>query len=66
MDPIGSNSDWLGGSLATKVGEAPVSAHFAFLAGGVVLKKEVPEESQRCFSAFVLGAAACSILLLLL
>lgn len=59
---------WLAGRI-TQVGEATIAVLFAFLAGGVVLnvlKEELPEERQSRFSAFLLGAAAYSFLLLLL
>lgn len=54
--------------LATNVPALLVSALFAFLAGGVilnVLKEELPEDRQSRFSAFALGAASYSALLLL-
>ncbi len=59
---------WILG-LATNISEAATSALFAFLAGGIVLnvlKEELPEERQSRFSAFALGAAGYTLLLLLL
>jgi hypothetical protein len=55
--------------LATNINEAATSVLFALLAGGIVLnvlKEELPEERQSRFSAFALGAAGYTILLLLL
>ncbi|QHL87292.1 hypothetical protein GU926_07540 [Nibribacter ruber] len=59
---------WMVG-LALAVSEAATALLLAFLAGGVilnVLKEELPEERKSFFSAFLVGAAAYSLLLLLL
>ncbi len=58
---------WLVGVL-TEIDEAALAVLFAFLAGGVilnVLKEELPEERQSRFSAFLLGTAGYTVLLLL-
>ena len=58
---------WLVGVL-TEINEAALAVLFAFLGGGVilnVLKEELPEERQSRFSAFALGAAGYTVLLLL-
>ena len=59
---------WILGAF-TEISEAALAVLIGFLAGGVilnVLKEELPEERRSRFSAFVLGAAACSTLLLAL
>jgi zinc transporter ZupT len=59
---------WVLGS-GTEIQASAIAVLFAFLAGGVVLnvlKEELPEERESCFWAFVLGAAAYTILLLAL
>jgi hypothetical protein len=59
---------WAVGVL-TEVRHEFVAVLFAFLAGGIVLnvlKEELPEERRSRFWAFALGAAAYTILLLLL
>jgi zinc transporter ZupT len=56
-----------GVSYLTGFGRTMVSFLLAFLAGGIilnVLKEELPEERQSRFSAFVLGTAAYTLLLL--
>jgi hypothetical protein len=58
---------WLVG-LSTEISEHATGALFAFLAGGVVLnvlKEELPEERRSRFSAFALGVAAYTLLLML-
>jgi hypothetical protein len=53
----------------TEISEAALAILIGFLAGGVilnVLKEELPEERRSRFSAFALGAAAYSTLLLAL
>ena len=55
--------------LAIEVTEPATALLLAFLAGGVVLnvlKEELPEERESRFSAFLIGATAYSLLLLLL
>ncbi|GAB2548722.1 hypothetical protein [Rufibacter soli] len=55
--------------LVIEVTEPVTALLLAFLAGGVVLnvlKEELPEERESRFSAFLLGAVAYSLLLLLL
>ncbi|MDM9383835.1 hypothetical protein QUB80_24425 [Chlorogloeopsis sp. ULAP01] len=59
---------WVLGSRI-EIPAAAIAVLFAFLAGGVilnVLKEELPEERESSFWAFMLGAAAYSILLLAL
>ena len=54
---------------AGEISEAAISLLFSFLAGSVilnVLKEELPEERQSRFGAFLTGAFAYTILLLLL
>lgn len=54
--------------LFGNISEAALAVLFAFLAGGVmlnVLKEELPEERQSRFWAFVLGAGAYTVVLLL-
>jgi len=58
---------WLIG-VFTEVSQATLAVLTAFLAGGVilnVLKEELPEERQSRFTAFLLGAAGYTIVLLL-
>lgn len=60
---VGSVIGW-GGNISP----AAISVLFSFLAGGImlnVLKEELPEERQSRFGAFILGAFAYTILLLL-
>lgn len=55
--------------MVEELGFSAVHMLFAFLAGGIVLnvmKEELPERRKSRFSAFALGAAAYSALLLLL
>lgn len=54
--------------IYTQISPEMIALLFAFLAGGVilnVLKEELPEERESRFSAFAFGAAAYSVLLLL-
>jgi hypothetical protein len=54
--------------LLTPIHELLLAVLFAFLAGGVILnviKEELPEEQERLFWAFTLGAALYTVLLLL-
>lgn len=53
--------------LATDISEVALAVLIAFLAGGVVLnvlKEELPEERESRFSAFVIGVAAYTALLI--
>ncbi|ALI98166.1 hypothetical protein [Rufibacter tibetensis] len=59
---------WVMG-LLLEISDAATALLLAFLAGGVVLnvlKEELPEERESKFSAFLIGATAYSVLLLLL
>lgn len=59
---------WVVGAF-TEISEAALAVLIGFLAGGVilnVLKEELPEERRSRFSAFALGAAVYSTLLLTL
>ncbi|QLC35057.1 hypothetical protein EFA46_012430 (plasmid) [Halarchaeum sp. CBA1220] len=58
----------LGVGFAVPIGRQALAVLFAFLAGGVILnviKEEVPEERESRFSAFALGAAGYTAVLLL-
>jgi hypothetical protein len=50
--------------LFFEVSEADLAVLFAFLAGGIVLKEEIPEERESSVGAFALGAAAYTAILL--
>ncbi len=57
---------WAAGAV-TEVPEAFLGLLLAFLAGGVILnvmKEELPAERESRFSAFVLGAAGYTVVLL--
>ena len=55
--------------MVTGVDDAMLAVLFAAVAGAVilnVLKEELPDERESCFSAFLGGAAAYTVLLILL
>jgi hypothetical protein len=58
---------WVVG-ISTGISEAAIAVLFAFLAGGIVLnvlKEELAEERVSSFFAFILGAAAYTVILLI-
>ncbi|GAX37811.1 hypothetical protein NIES3585_38560 [Nodularia sp. NIES-3585] len=54
---------WLIGTV-TQIDQAVVAVFFAFLAGGIVLKEELPEVRESCFWSFAFGTLSYAIILL--